>query len=327
MKHDVMNWIKSCKTCAAKKAPPPTRENLHSLPQPQIPFDRIGIDFMGPFPSTDNGHRYILVITDYCTRWTEAFATKDMKAETVAKILIEEIICRYSAPRQILSDQGRNFLSQVVKEVCNYFRINKINTSAYHPATNGLCERFNGTLCKMLSVYVNDEQTNWDIYLPIVLFAYRVSEQKSAKESPFKLLFGREARLPADIDKWTTNQSFLEKIDQVWKEAKINIEKMQETSAKIYNSKYINEPAQIKIGDQIRLHNPVTKPGLKTKLRKDLWKGPFTVVNTNNLGNVQLNMNNKLVWHHKNRVKLAEDKRNKYISRYGRETKLINYKE
>ena len=89
----------------------------------------------------------------------------------------------------------------------------------------------------------------------------------------------------------------------------------------------INEPAQIQIGDQIRLHNPVTKPGLKTKLRKDLWKGPFTVVNTNNLGNVQLNMNNKLVWHHKNRVKLAEDKRNKYISRYGRETKLINYKE
>lgn len=124
-------------------------------------------------PDTDNGNRHILVITDYATRWAEAFATKDQKASTVAQILIDEIICRYSAPREILSDQGTNFLSSVVKQVCEYFRIRKINTTSYHPQTNGLTEKFNHTLCKMLSSYTNETQTNWDLFLPMVLFAYR----------------------------------------------------------------------------------------------------------------------------------------------------------
>ena len=297
---------------------------MHSIPQPPLPFDRIGIDFLGPLPETENGHRYILVITDYCTRWTEAFATKNIKAETVAKILIAEIICRYLAPREILSDQSRNFLSKTVSEICKYFKINKINTSAYHPSTNGLTEKINDTLCKMLSVYVNDQQINWDLYLPIVQFAYRISEQKSAKESPFKLLFARDARLPSEIDKWSPNQHFLNKIDQAWKDAKHHIEKSQEYSTKLYNSKYKSTPKPIQIGDKIRVHNLVTKVGQKTKLRKDIWTGPYKVQNTNNHCNNK-KCNDKPVWIHKNRIKPAEIPRTNYITRYGRVTKKINY--
>ena len=131
-----------------------------------------------------------MVVTDYGSRWAEAFPTKDQKTTTVAKILIEEIICRYGAPKEILSDQGKNFLANLIKNICEYFRINKIQTTSYHPQTNGLTERFNGRLCK------------------------------SSNETPFKLLFAREARLPADIDKRSPNKDFYKNIDSAWREAK-----------------------------------------------------------------------------------------------------------
>ena len=330
MRKDTQNWVQSCLKCASKKKPPPHREKLHSLPQPNRPFERIGIDFIGPLPDTENGFKHLLVITDYCTRWAEVFPTKDQKASTVAKILIDEIICRYSAPRELLSDQGKNFLSQIISEICKYFVINKINTTSYHPQTNGLTERFNGTLCKMLSNYVNEKQTNWDIYLPIVLFAYRTSEQKSTKESPFKLLFAHEARLPADFDKWYTQNDMLIDINQAWRDAKFNIEKAQLENERVYNKKYENvrnKASEIKVGDMVRLENPVTKIGRKKKLRSDLWKGPFKVTNLNELGNVQLQLGEKINWFHKNRVKPAEAARRTYVTKGGRKTNLINYKE
>ena len=183
----------------------------------------------------------------------------------------------------------------------------------------------------MLSNYVNENQTNWDIYLPLVLFAYRTSEQKSTKETPFKLLFAREARLPADVDRWTPNQGFLENIDQAWKEAKSNITKAQENSKRLYNSKYKNlnqsTTLEVKIGDKVRLENPVTKVGLKKKLRKNLWEGPYDVTGTNKLGNVQLQVKNNRVWYHKNRVKPAEINRRVYTTQFGRKTNFVNYKE
>ena len=189
MKKDVLDWIESCPICAAKKNPTSNLAELGSITEPHIPFDQIGIDFVGPLPTTDEGNRYILVITDYASRWVEAFPTADRKATTVAKILINEIICRHGAPKVILSDQGKEFLSNLIKEVCNYFVTKKINTTSYHPQSNGLTERFNNSLCQMLSVYCSDNQENWDVFLPIALFAYRTSVQKTLQETPFRLLY------------------------------------------------------------------------------------------------------------------------------------------
>ena len=103
----------------------------------------IGIDFVGPLPKTENGNQWLLVITDYATRWVEAFPTRDSKARTVAEILIKQIIARYGAPKKLLSDRGRNFLADLIYQVCELYRTKKINTTAYHPQTNGLTEKFN----------------------------------------------------------------------------------------------------------------------------------------------------------------------------------------
>lgn len=80
------------------------------------------MDFVGPLPMTKNGNKYILVFIHYATRWPEAYATKDMKATTVAEIFIKKILCRHGAPVELLSDQGRDFLAAVVKEICTFTR-------------------------------------------------------------------------------------------------------------------------------------------------------------------------------------------------------------
>ena len=311
MTRDVKAFCESCEICCARKNTIVQRAPLGSITHPKKPFDTIGMDFLGPLPETTNGSKYVLVITDYATRWVEAFATKDMKATTVARILINEIICRHSAPIEILSDQGRNFLSEIITEVCKYFSINKIQTTAYHPQTNGLTERFNATLCQMLSAYINEAQTNWDLYLPVVLFAYRTSKQKTTESTPFNLLYGREARLPTALDRWSPNYYIINSIDEEWKNAKKRIEAQAEKSAKTLSNKYkaLNYPE----GTQVRLHQPATKTGLKYKLRGDRWQGPYEVLEESQY-NVKLKPGKKEIWVHKNRVKPQK-------SRYGRQYK------
>src|SRR5438093_6972520 len=116
------------------------------------------MDFLGPFKGTITGKKNILVVMDYLTKYPECFATENQNAETVAKILVEEIICRHGAPKQILTDRGANFMSEVMNKVYELFKIHKISTSAYHPQTDGMVEKFNSTLLNMLAAFGNEKQ-------------------------------------------------------------------------------------------------------------------------------------------------------------------------
>jgi hypothetical protein len=243
------------------------------------------------------------MFTDYLTKWTEAYAIPDGTAETVAKVLLTEIIPRHGAPKVLLSDQGTNFMSDLIKEVARQFRVKKINTSPYHPQTNGLTERFNKTLCQMLSFFVNDTQTDWDEHLSVVLYAYRTSVNESIKQTPFKTLYGREARLPSDLDQTTSLQ--VEKFKEVWKKAKFNFDKAAAKYSKYYNEK--SSEQKYKKGDLVRLNAPYTDVGLKTKLRKDIWQGPYKIVQVlQSRKNVILDINGKNKTIHMNRIKPAE---------------------
>ncbi|KAI9565086.1 putative integrase core domain protein [Daphnia sinensis] len=114
-------------------------------------------------------------------------------------ILVNKIFTKYGSPEVVLTDQGTNFLSSLIEEVCKLFKIRRIRTTAYHPQTDGLVERFNRTLCDMLACYVADEPEKWDKYLPFVTFAYNTAKQASIRETPFYLFFGREPIMPNDI--------------------------------------------------------------------------------------------------------------------------------
>ena len=124
----------------------------------------------------------------------------------------------------------------------------------------------------MLAAYSNSNQTNWDLYLPLVLFAYRTSEQSTSRESPFSLLYGREPRLPSDLDRFDKGYNpgkFVEDLNEQWKEAKRQIIQQAKKNKEIYDSKYQKDKPVYKVGDEIRIKQPATKVGLKRKLRND----------------------------------------------------------
>ena len=197
MHADVKRHCRSCLTCATRKGTgrafkPP----LQPIPVGG-PFHRVGVDVL-QLPLTESGNQYVVVFLDYLTKWVEAFAVPDQSATTIAKLLVEEIFCRHGAPEHLLSDRGANFLSSLIQDVCKYLDIKKVNTSGYHPQTDGLVERFNSTLINMLSKCAEKNGKDWDKQLPYVLFAYRATIQESTKESPFYLLYGRDPRLPSE---------------------------------------------------------------------------------------------------------------------------------
>ena len=195
MRTDIRKWCQSCLVCASRRVGTAQKPPLSPIPVAG-PFDCIGVDVI-QFPCSYDGNKYAVVFMDYLTKWPEVFAVANQTAETIAHALVE-VISRHGVPAKLLSDRGANFLSDLLQEVYLLLGIKKVNTSAYHPQCDGLVERFNRTLTDMLAKTVDHSGRNWDKRIPYVLYAYRTSMQESTKESPFYLLYGRDARLPTE---------------------------------------------------------------------------------------------------------------------------------
>ena len=197
MRADTRRYCHSCLVCATRKgAGRSSHPPLQSIPVGG-PFHRVGV-YVLQLPLTETGNRYVVVFLDYLTKWVEAFPTPNQSAEMIARLLVEEIFCRHGAPEHLLSDRSANFLSELILEVCKYLSIRKVNTSGYHPQTDGLVEKFNSTLISMISNVSESSGRDWDRHLPYLLFAYRASVHESTKESPFYLMYGRDPRLPSE---------------------------------------------------------------------------------------------------------------------------------
>ena len=198
---DVDNYCKTCDECAKKKVLQEPKAPL--LPIPCIsPFEKIGMDLVGPLPKTDLGNTHILVFIDYLTKWTEAIPLSQTDAPEVAKQLYSEIICRHGTPEIIITDNASNFTSKLMTEVCKILKISLQPSSPYHPQGNGASERLIRTLTQTIAIFVSQNQKDWDLCLPGVLFGYRTSKHTATKETPFHLLYGRRARLPNDVTSW-----------------------------------------------------------------------------------------------------------------------------
>ena len=196
---DVKRWCQECVDCGSQKTAGPQRRAPLQSTVASRPFERVALDILGPLPETPNGNKYILVIGDYFSKWTESFPLPNQEAQTVAKVFVEQWICRLGAPRTIHTDQARNFESNLFKEVCQLLKMNKTRTSPYHPESDGMVERFNRTLISMLALFVEDNQANWDVLLPYVMLAYRSSVHSSTEFTPYKVVFGQEIILPVDL--------------------------------------------------------------------------------------------------------------------------------
>lgn len=285
MSSAVRDFCKSCDVCESRKTPVPTAKAPLVQDRPSFPLEKVAIDIMGPLPTTPSGNRYLVVICDYFTKWPEAFPVPDIKAETVAHVLVDGFFCRYGTPYQLHSDRGAQFESKLFQQICELLDIRKSRTTAYRPQSDGLVERMNRTLEQMLSAHVNEHQTNWDRHLQRCLLAYRSSVHSSTKETPAMLMLGHEIHLPVDImfHAATSEQS---SVNTYVISLKNNLQRAfchaREADAaaqrrqKSYYDKHAKEP-KFKPGDYVRLHSPAVKPGTTPKFHRP-WRGPYIVL-------------------------------------------------
>ena len=283
MRKDIAIWNKACTTCASRNPGRAVKSPLTPIPVGGA-FDRVGVDII-QFPTSKRGNKYAVVFVDYLTKWPEVFAVKDQTAHTVAQLLVEHVISRHGVPAELLSDRGANFLSGLLQEVCSLMGIHRLNTTAYHPQTDGLVERFNRTLTDMLAKTVTRDGADWDDHLPYVLFAYRAAAQESTRESPFFLLYGRDPRLPTEtalsppVDRKELNlgeygHNLVNNLSQAWNNARDSIKWSQKRQKTVYDRK---SKIVFKEGDRVFLYKPAAKSGKAHKFARP-FHGPYRIL-------------------------------------------------
>ena len=228
-----------------------------------------------------------LPMCDCFTKWIEAVPLSDQEANTITRAFVDTFICRYGTPLQLHSDRGTNFESNVFRNMCNFFQIDKTRTTSMRPQSNGNVERFHRTLAAMLTMYCEKNQSEWDIYLPQVMMAYRSSRQASTLQTPYKMLFGRELVMPlqavtprpASDDAPIDVSSYLENLKQNLAEIHSNVRDTLKKSSLHQKRNYDLHAKKraLPVGQLVWAHEPVRRVGICSKLTSP-WKGPYVVV-------------------------------------------------
>ncbi|XP_047480167.1 uncharacterized protein LOC125032798 [Penaeus chinensis] len=290
---DIKRYCRSCHICQkvshkgrVKRVP------MKTVPVISEPFSRVAIDLVGPVsPCSDRGHRYILTMIDYSTRFPEAVCLKNIDTVTIAESLVE-IFSRVGIPKEILSDRGTQFRSDLMAEIHRLLSVKALYTTPYHASCNGAVERLNGVLKAMIKKLCSDHPRDWDRYLPAVLFAYREIPNDSLKFSPFELLYGRTIRGPLTIlhELWsndeidnevkTTYQYVTELRSRLEETAKLAVSQA-EISSKTYKSNYDlkSRNRKLEVNDEVLVLLPTDR-----NKRIMQWKGPYPVIGVKNNG-------------------------------------------
>eukprot|EP00731_Ephydatia_muelleri_P022827 Em0015g410a len=293
MVNDVKEYCKTCEKCQkANRKFDKFSAELHPIPVKDEVWHTIGVDLIGPLPETQKGNKYIMTVSCPFSKWPEATALPDKTARGVAEFLF---LCftRHGCCKVKISDQGREFVNQVNDELCRLCGIQCNMTSAYHPQSNGLDERFNQTLQRQLLKFVESEQNSWDQFLDAILFSYRVSCQDSTKHSPFYLVYDRQPRLPIEFtmkcpgasercDKpedglqQTIIECNIKTMVDVRKKALEKIMKAQGRQKVYYDQVHCKDREKYKVGTLVLLKNSKKHSKKGSKMEPN-WTGPYLI--------------------------------------------------
>jgi len=266
---DVFQYCRNCPQCTIsgggnRKSKPP----LHPI-SVQRAFQIIGVDVL-ELPKTECGNQYAIVFQDFLTKWSMVFATPDQRAIRIARLLAEEIVLIFGVPECLLSNSSTNLLSHLMKDICDFLGIKKLNTTGYHPQCDRMVEKFNQTLISMLQKHADKYGEQWDKHLPGVLWAYRNIPHESTKEKPSFLLFGFDCRSPTEAAMCPPSPMAAADITDYCKELTESLVHARELAAKViqkaqkqYNKQYDKTATSTSynIGDLVLVYFPQEKTG------------------------------------------------------------------
>lgn len=304
LSNDVKQFVKNCHQCQYHK-----HSNKH-IKQPltitstaHSSFEKISLDIMGPLDVDDYNNKYILTLQCDLTKFVEAYPLPSKDSVTVAQSFTNNFIMRYGIPREILTDQGTEFMSSVMSEICSLLHIKKLNSTAYHHETVGGLENTHKTLGAFLRIQCNNNKHNWSTWIPYWCFSFNTTVHSDTKYTPFELVFGKICNLPknlqTEIDPLYNYDSYPRelkyRLQQAQSDARHNLIKCKERRKLLYDT--TSNPITYQEGDLILLKNQV---GNKLD---SIYNGPYKVLR-DKTSNVEILKENKAVIVHKNNTKL-----------------------
>uniref|UniRef100_A0ABD2W6S4 RNA-directed DNA polymerase n=1 Tax=Trichogramma kaykai TaxID=54128 RepID=A0ABD2W6S4_9HYME len=305
LKGDIQRRIQQCLECQLKKlVRVKTKMPMIITDTPGTTFDKIALDIVGPLPPTKKGNAYILTMQDQLSKYCIAAPLPDMKTTTVADAFIKRLVCTFGSPRIIITDQGRNFVSQLMRRVAVRLRAKQVRTSAFHPQSNGSLERSHHALCEYLKIYANSDH-QWDDWVELASFNYNTNVQESTKYTPHEVVFGRLARIPSaeplrEADQLPTYEDYIvnlvTKLNDIRKILYDNLISTKQKT-KLHYDKHIH-PIDFKVGEHIFLLK-----GIKKGKLDDNHTGPHKILQVFRNNTLKIDIDNKPKIVHANRVK------------------------
>lgn len=280
MRHDVEQYIGSCDQCVRHNIRRTKDAGLlKNIQPPDDVFQIVHMDFWGPMTASDDGNRYVLVLTDNLSKYVIAEAYPDCTAKTAAKFFVEKYMLVHGAPERLITDNGIHFNNALMKTITLTTNIKHAFSASYHPQTNGQVERFNATFAAQLAKYCNKEKSDWDIFLQQVVNAYNSGVHATTGFAPYELAFGRKFRSPFDptspIVKLPRADDFYKYLQRsrklLIKAACDNIRQQQQLSKQRYDAH--RKDITYNIGDLVYVKVCANRHKLDER-----WLGPFEVI-------------------------------------------------
>jgi hypothetical protein len=261
MKKEIEEYVKRCKSCQMNKLlSPKGRAPMEITTTAEHPFEKCSLDIVGPLPETEKGNKYILTFQDDLSKLVMGIPIPQQDAETTAREFVINLILKMGTPKQILTDQGANFLSEIFKNVCKLLRIKKLRTTAFRPESNGGLERSHRVLAEYLRHYINQDQTNWDEWVPYAMYVYNTTVHTATGYTPFELVYSFQSILPSTLQE-TPNPQY--NYDSYIVELKSRLQTAHEVARKKLVDKkqkskeyYDNKAEEFKlhVGDKVSVH-------------------------------------------------------------------------
>jgi transposase InsO family protein len=297
--------VNSCEICQSAKHSRDTQVQSQQRLFAGRPWQVVSLDLVGPLQKTPRGNSMILVISDHFTRWKDAIAIPDGTAITIVETLERQVFNYFGLPERIHTDRGAQFEGQLLKELCQLWKVDKSKTTPYHPQGNGVVERGNKDLGNALrAALLNRDDTDWDLVLPYLTRSIRGMPHSLTGETPNYLMFGRELTLPDTLvsgveETSISREEYAVLIHNRMTEA---YDTLREKQANIRLADHQQPPA-FEVGDQVWLKNKRHKKNTTAKLQPK-WIGPYKILEANSNHTYLIELHDRRALEHESRLKL-----------------------